>query len=194
MLSCLLKFVYNFSDMARTYKKKPSVRQRKTAAIMVASGGKIADGKAMTEAGFSEAYAKNPKKLLTQKSFIELLDEYMPDDYVAMTQSELAKAAKHAHRTFPTSMTDKEITEIIESIAGCKVIKIHHGEQANHCYYWEPDGSVRHSALDMRHKIKGQYTAEKINPQNPIKALTDDELDAQLRQIEEEKTKRLSSK
>lgn len=51
-----------------------TIKQEKAIGKLVENGGNVS--KAMKEAGYSEATAKNPSKLTKSKGFEELLDEY----------------------------------------------------------------------------------------------------------------------
>ncbi len=53
-------------------------KQKKALDNMVENGGNAS--KAMRDAGYSEATAKNPQKLTDSKGFQELADVYLPDD------------------------------------------------------------------------------------------------------------------
>lgn len=56
-----------------TYDVSPTPKQRKATEKLIANGGNIS--KAMKEAGYTEATAKNPKNLTESKGFQELCEE-----------------------------------------------------------------------------------------------------------------------
>lgn len=71
--------------------KKPSIRAKRAAKILVENGGKsVAD--AMRDAGYSKATARNPQKLTGQKTWKELMEHYLPEEKVARVHSELLDA------------------------------------------------------------------------------------------------------
>ena len=70
-----------------TVSNTANIKHRKVAKAIVDNGGNVS--KAMREVGYSDAYAKNPQKLLQTKSFQELLDEYLPDELLTSTHREL---------------------------------------------------------------------------------------------------------
>jgi 2-hydroxychromene-2-carboxylate isomerase len=66
---------------ARTYATKPRLSQRIVAEKMLANGGKAS--KAIREAGYSEAMARNPQKITKSKGFRQIANEIgLTDDYV----------------------------------------------------------------------------------------------------------------
>lgn len=58
------------------------MRQIKAVKALAGNGGKSI-GKAMREAGYSKISANTPKKLTESKAWNDLLDEFLPDEYLA---------------------------------------------------------------------------------------------------------------
>ena len=135
---------------------------KKLSEIVSKSKGKkkITMGKLMREAGYSATYSRKSGKLVKSKSFQDLLERYLPDDKLSKTHAEITQAKSIDHRVFPKVMTDKEMTAVIESVAGCKVRKIKHGDQANHVWFWTPDNTNRLNAIKEAYKIKDKYAPE----------------------------------
>lgn len=158
-----------------------------TARIMAETGKEI--GPAMKEAGFSDAYAKNPHKIVATKTWQELMEEYLPDDALAEAHQGLLHATRIDHMVFPlgpdtdegdpsegppagpevpeafkerTKMTDREIEELLASV-NCTVRKIVHGETARHVYFWSPDNKARKEGIDLAYKLKARYAAVKVD-------------------------------
>lgn len=75
-------------------KRKPTAKQRRAVEIMVENGGNAS--KAMREAGYSPATAKNPQKLTHTEGFLKLADE------VGLTDNFLLKALKDDIDAKPT--------------------------------------------------------------------------------------------
>jgi hypothetical protein len=75
------------------YKKKPTPRQKKVAKILIGDNGKSVSA-AMKEAGFSEAYARNPHLLTATKSWKQLLDEIPDEDITRTLRDGLHNATK----------------------------------------------------------------------------------------------------
>lgn len=118
-------------------------------------------GKIMREAGYSPSFSKYPAKLIKTKNFQELLKEHLPNDMLSKVHAQVIQASTIDHRVFPESMSDKEMTDVVESISGCKVKKIMHGEKANHVWYWTPDNANRLNAVKEAYKIKDLYPTQK---------------------------------
>ncbi len=153
----------------KTYNVQPTLRHKiavqKLSEIIRKTKGKqkkITIGKILRESGYSESVALHPTNVTERKGFQELLEEYLPDDLVLETHKNLLKATGLDHYVFPPSTSDEEMKEIIESVPGCKLMKISHGEQWNRAYYWVPDSKSRKDAIDMAYKLKGSYKAEKV--------------------------------
>ena len=91
--------------IARTYKVKPTPRQRKALEKLVENGGNVS--KAMVDAGYSANTAVVPQKLTESKGFLALMDEAgLTEDYLnACLQSDIE--AKPANRTPELSLAYK---------------------------------------------------------------------------------------
>lgn len=160
-------------------RREPSIRMRRTAIILAENGGKSVSA-AMRKAGYSPQTAKRPDKVTKSKSWKELMDEYLPEKFVAQKHRELFNAAKLDHYVFPLSMTDEKIKELVESVAGCVLKKIEHGDTQNSAYYWVPDNHARQAAQDMAYKLRGTYKATevKVTGLEKYKSLTPAQLQA----------------
>lgn len=159
-------------------------RREKVIEHLAGNGGNMAD--AMRKAGYSEEYANNPQKMKRTKTFQELLDQYLPEKKVVQAHRDLLQAAKIDHATFPLSMSDAEIKEVIESIKGCQIKKFKHGETATHVWYWVADNKARQSAIEMVYKLRGNFAPEKVIQVDPVKDMSDEELTEALDTMENE--------
>lgn len=119
--------------------------------------------KIMIESGYSENTSKRPTDLTKSKSFIELLDEMIPNDMVVETQKILLKAVKIETFKFPIYLTDEEIKEAVEDVEGHRLRKVYRNEQKGvaTAIVWVRDGIINDKALDKVYKLRGQYAAEK---------------------------------
>lgn len=79
----------------------------------------------------------------------------MPDDALINTHKTLLESKAIDHLVFPLSMSDEEITELIESVGGT-VRKFKHGETAVHCWFWAPNTKARTDALKLAYDVKGK--------------------------------------
>lgn len=155
--------------------------------------------KIMREVGYSDSYADSPKKILKRKSTQELLEEYLPEDLVMKTHKNLLQARQIDQYEFDGELTDKFITEKIEESWGCDLIKIvfieaygKHERTRKIAYYYSPNTKAQKDAVDMAHKIRGTYKAEKISIIDEFDTLTDEELVQREAEMEMELNKRVS--
>lgn len=160
-------------------------RQILAAKNLVENGGNAY--KAMLAAGYSPATAKTAKKLTESKGFTELIDVTASEQEMAVEIRNLLYASKIDHYVFPLAMPDGEIQELIESIAGCKLRKIKHLDTQTIAYFTMPDNRSKKEALDMLLKVRGLYSAEKIKVEDPNEKLSDEELDARIKELEDAK-------
>lgn len=139
---------------------------------MLANGGRAKP--ALKKAGYSKAIQKNPKKVLETKSFLELLDEEMPHDYVTKKHKQLMEAKVLLQLHFPEDADRTEIKETIE-LSGGKLVRVvvsevtYPGKAGKDditvtkqiAYYTVPNTIAQDKALDKVYKIRGSYAAEK---------------------------------
>lgn len=159
---------YNTAMVNKKTPKKVTIRQLRAAKIMVAKGGSWK--KAMIEAGFSEAYAKNPQKMLKSTTFEELTEKFLPDYKLLSTHTKQLNAHRLDHMVFPpegSEPTDQEITDMLLEV-GCTVRKIVHGELSRHVYFWAADNKAQLGALELGYKIKNKMPQAKPSVIVPV--------------------------
>lgn len=122
-------------DKKEKPRTKINIRQKKVIKELVANGGTMKN--AMVKAGYSEAYAKNPKKIETSLTYQELLDKYLPDDIIAQRHRQLL---------------DKK-----------EQIVVRNGKDSEIVLTDEIDANAVAKGIDMAYKIKGSYAPEKID-------------------------------
>ena len=115
------------------YKRKPTLRMRKTAKILMENNGKSVSG-AMRKAGYPPSTSKNPQQITRTESWQALMDQYLPQDMVAKAHADLFEAEDHVF--IPR---------------GNKIL-----------LRKRPDHAARKSAIDMAHKLRGSFAPEKI--------------------------------
>ena len=143
--------------------------------------------RAMLDAGYSENTAAKPGNLTNSKTFREMLDLEVSQQETAKQLGNLLRAAKLDHYVFPMVMEDQEIIEIVESIPGCTLKQIKHGQQAKYAYYWSPDNRSKKDGIDIVMKVRGEYAPQKIQRvDDELNKLTTDQLDAKIRELEAE--------
>lgn len=171
---------YSKHNMVRKKnKREPTTRMKLAAKYLLENHGKSVS-KAMSKAGYSKATSKNPKNVTKSKTWKELMDEFLPETMVIKKHKQLMNASKLDLFVFPLSMNDDQIKELVESIPGCVLKKIEHGDTQNRAYYWVPDNKAQESAVDMAYKLRGTYKATevKVTGLEKYKALPQDQLEA----------------
>jgi len=117
-------------------------------------------GKLMKEVGYSDEFSKQPSRVTKSKGFQALLDKYLPDDTIAEVHGDALRASKLDHYVFPQSEDDEVIKDTIESVNGCKLIKIRKKLNWKRAYFHSPDTGNRIKAIQEAYKVKGKYPAE----------------------------------
>lgn len=141
----------------------------------IGKGRKMSLTKAVVEAGYSESYARsgNIKK---KKSWNQLMEEYLPDDFLAETHQKLLKAKQIRQLTFNYKLKDAEIEQIIAD-EGYTFIGTKRFMTNAVVFFSAPDGLVIKGALDLAHKIKGKNAPEKFQiEESGIRAMSDSDL------------------
>jgi len=132
----------------------------------------------MRDAGYSESYARNPQKIKQTKVWQEYLEEYIPNEVIAVAHRELLGAQRVSRMEFPAVLTDKEVVEIITS-SGRTVLVLKRNKKNVNVAYAEPDFTARVRAIDLAYKVKGLYSDSKTGTsENEYAHLSDDELHA----------------
>jgi len=173
-------------------KKKKSSRptttgkQKKVAQAILANRGTSVSA-AMREAGYSDAYAKNPQQLTTTKSWKELMEEFLPEDELAAVHKSLLNSKRVERLILHKDTPDEDIKEMIKS-ANCTLKKIYIFMGEKHVMFWTPNDKSRSDALDMAYKLKGNYAPQKMQVERKLQDLTDEELE----QLIEEEGKKIA--
>jgi hypothetical protein len=136
-----------------------TLKQKKAMKALVENGGSMRD--AMRKAGYSEAMIKTPSKLTRSKNWTELLEEFLPNEYMMEKHKLLFEQKQINYFSFPVFLTDSEIQDHMEA-NGLRVVTIRTSEKAKLAFYATPDTNAIKSALDIAHKLKGNYAAQKL--------------------------------
>lgn len=118
------------------------------------NGGNI--GKAILDAGYSESIAKTPQKITESKTFLEVLEDALPDDLLSSHHKELLEQRRIEYFVFPKKMEDEEIKAHVLA-AGLKVIVIRESDKGKLAFYSISDPQARSKALEMAYKLKGKF-------------------------------------
>jgi len=163
--------------------KKQNLRAKATVQKMVANGGKRRSlAQSMREAGYSESYARNPQKIKGTRAWQDYLEEFIPDEQIAVAHKTLLEAQRVSRMDFPVSLTDEEVTGIIAS-SGRTVLAVKRSKKTVSVAYAEPDFTARVRAVDLAYKVKGLYGESKVeNPYRQYEHLSTEELEALIEQ------------
>lgn len=123
-------------DMA---KKKPSLRLKDAFQKTLENGGIVSA--AMKEAGFSDAYAKNPHKLMETDGWQELMDEYFPDEELAKKVKEGLEANRVISATVVIKSDDPKVKTKTATARDIDFIDV-------------PDYAIRHKYVETALKLK----------------------------------------
>lgn len=161
-------------------------RVKKVAELVVASGGKKSLRKAIKEAGYSDAYAKNSHKITKTKTWAEIMDRYFPDEKIAKTHNKLLNAKGFTSKQFPLDMEDEDIKDIVKRVGG-STLKIfegknEYGQECKKCFFSYPKEVVIDKALDKVYKLKGRYT-EKIEFSGDFRNLPNEDLMFKIKEL-----------
>jgi len=149
--------------------------------------------KAMSEAGYKEGYSHNPQELKEKKSWQELMDKYIPRDLVASKHNELMKSVTVKEFNFPDTVSEKDIKAFAKGVSETTtyvkevVSKVNSkGIPTSSSHRWVvfavvPNGMDVKAAIDMAIKLRGDYSAEKIEVKRPLGEVPDNELWEQAR-------------
>ena len=114
--------------------------QKKVIKEMLDNGGYVKP--AMEKAGYSNAYSRNPHKIVQTKSFQELLDKYLPDEDITKKHKELLEAQKVISANVYASGKDgKPVNDFIEV----------------------PDNQTQSKMVELGYKIKDKVPSQRTD-------------------------------
>lgn len=125
--------------------------------------------RAMRESGlYSESYSKEPQRITKSKGWKELVEKHLPESFLAQRHRKLFDQKKVEYFSFGLKKTDEEITAAVED-AGLELINISYTADSKLAWYAVPDVHAVTKALEMAHKIKGVYLADRaVTPETVI--------------------------
>ena len=164
-----------------------TVRQKKTLKNL---GTAKTLKEAMLKAGYSETYADNSQQLKQKKSWKELLDKYVPEDYVAKSLKEISQAVVLERMSIPYPITEEEVRKTMRrmKIPKSKYTLIKDNKSKGwEVLYPKPDYTNRNSAVEKIIKARGGFAPDKIALTDPDgKSLPDEELEEEIEKLEKE--------
>lgn len=175
--------------MPKNYSTPKKKLLKKIVAEKIRNNTKFTKKQVMKEAGYSESTATSGTPEV-KKTWKELMDTYFPDDVVAKVEQSQLNASEISKFIFPATYSDEEIKEIVEGYPSCKLVRIRKSGNWKRAYYAAPDNIAVAKSLDRIYKLKGQYAAEKVVWTDPADGLNDEELDKEIKRLEEEAKQR----
>lgn len=83
-----------------------TLKQKKAIANVVENGGNVS--RAMMDAGYTPATANTPQKLTESKAWKEIMEESLPDNFLAEKHVELLNSSRIDHMVFPLGPKDED--------------------------------------------------------------------------------------
>jgi hypothetical protein len=120
----------------------PTLRQQIAIKKVLESNGKIPVSKAMLEAGYPETTASNPQQLTQSKAWMELMEDYIPDDKLLEKHQEALNATKQIGAQILIDKDGKTISKENEGM-----IEV-------------PDQITRLKAVELGYRVKGKLRPE----------------------------------
>jgi len=139
--------------------------------VRKSKGKKVTIERVLKEAGYSSYYSKQGQRALKGIRFQKLLEKHLPDALIAETHEGVLKASKLDHYVFPARENNGEIKKVIESVAGCKLVKIRRQKNWKRAYFLTPENPSRIRAIAEAYKLKDKYPAEKHKVEGEIKTV-----------------------
>jgi hypothetical protein len=121
--------------------------------------------RAILDAGYSQEVADNPQKITESKTFLEVLEDSLPDEKLSKAHEELLEQKRIEYFVFPKKMDDEEIKGHVES-AGLRLIVTRESDKGKMAFYSIPDAQAKSKALEMAYKLKGKFSDENKPPQS----------------------------
>lgn len=134
---------------------------------------------AMIRCGYTAKSAQSGDICL-RKTWKELLDEKLPEGFIADQHRALLEAKSIDHYVFPLSTADEEIHALFTEF-GFKVMRIANNEQCRRAYYAVPDNTARTHAIDMAYKLRQRYGD--VTVRHELGSVSDRELEEELARV-----------
>lgn len=119
--------------------------------------GKLAKpmGQILRESGYSESVCKHPDRVMSTNGFQKLIGQYIPEEGLTEKHSELLDAVTLGHFTFPNSMSDETIKEVIETVPEWILINVERNPKYAKANFSRPDNATRLKSLKLAYKLHG---------------------------------------
>jgi len=153
-------------------KKARKMRYTKMAKEIIA-GKKL--GKVLKDNGYSSQTAKTPSIITENKTFKEILDEILPEEYVIGEHRKLYNEHRELRQIRLETTDDIIIQRSLDGLENAQVIK---NEKDGYTIILinEVDKEARKNAIEMAYKLRGSFSPIKLEVKRTYEDLTDREL------------------
>lgn len=131
--------------------------------------------KAIKEEGYSDTLATQPTRLTRKKSFQELLDEVMPEEFVLDQHRRLYSEHRDIKQIRLESLDDKDIRKACKGYENVSVIK-KPAEGYTLLIINQVDRQARKDAVELAHRLRGSFSPTKIEIKREYEDIPDDQL------------------
>ncbi len=153
-------------------------KQRKLAA-KISENPRKSVSSSMREVGYSDRSAEKPQQVTNSKGFKEIFREVFTPEYLRKHHEKLMNGKVFLNSPFYHKIKDKEIQDLLES-QGYKFIGVKRFMTEARVYFIGPDLIAKDKALDKAYKLLGEYAAIKVQDEDPLAEMSDDELDEKI--------------
>lgn len=131
--------------------------------------------RALEEENYSKVVAKSPSLITTNKTFRELLDDILPEDFVMDQHRRLYHEHRNIKQLRLDTLDDNIINKACEGFENVQVVK---NEQDGYTTLIvnEIDKEARKNAIDMAYKLRGSFSPIKLEVKRTYEDLTDKEI------------------
>ena len=139
----------------------------------------IFNGKSTDEALEAAGYSKESNHIVSRKPFRELLDEVMPEAFVADQHKRLYSEHRNLKEVRINTTDPDKIAKAIEGYENASY-SVNEAEGYTTLIINEVDRQARKDAVDMAYKLRGAFAPDKVVVKRELEDLSDDELMALL--------------
>jgi hypothetical protein len=141
--------------------------------------------KVIKEQGYSDTIAESPTKLTKKKSFQELLNEIMPEEFVLDQHKRLYSEHRDIKQIRLESLEDEDIKQACDGYENVSVVKKTE-EGYTLLIINQVDRQARKDAVELAHRLRGSFSPTKIEIKREYEDIPDEQLLALLKDKQEE--------
>lgn len=131
--------------------------------------------RALEEENYSKVVAKSPSLITTNKTFKELLDDILPEDFVMDQHRRLYHEHRNIKQLRLDTIDDTIINKVCEGYENVQVVK-NEEEGTTTLIINEVDKEARKNAIEMAYKLRGSFSPIKLEVKRTYEDLTDKEI------------------